>query len=155
MPQYLLRSNINIISVLMPPFPGEFHEDQRVTALTMKCFQQTSYMSSIDYWYPPHHFHKLLDHANYNHIYRVPCGKMLFHLMYVAEHVIVVDTGASPCALHNGGCSHICLRSATAAQRRCVCPNIGVKYSLSPDGRTCILTGKFLCLQPSIVWSDT
>jgi len=46
--------------------------------------------------------------------------------------------------VHNGGCSHICLRSPTAARRRCVCPNVEAMYSLGPDNRTCMLTGKCL-----------
>lgn len=57
----------------------------------------------------------------------------------IVYHGLQQPQGENPCALHNGGCSHICLRSPTAALRRCVCPNVEVMYNLSPDNRTCVI----------------
>ncbi|KAL4696789.1 hypothetical protein H8959_002487, partial [Pygathrix nigripes] len=51
----------------------------------------------------------------------------------------VVSTGlespvSTPCAMENGGCSHLCLRSPNPSGFSCTCPT-GI--NLLPDGKTC------------------
>ena len=67
----------------------------------------------------------------YYPVYAMFEGNCRLYVLILCAFLVV----ANPCAANNGGCSHLCLLSATSlAGYSCACPT---EIKMLPDGKTC------------------
>ena len=67
------------------------------------------------------------------------------YLSYNTDGYLLVIAGSNPCAMDNGGCSHICLPAPylkpDGPKYSCACPD---NVKLSNDSINCIMRGMYL-----------
>ncbi|KFM78305.1 Low-density lipoprotein receptor-related protein 6, partial [Stegodyphus mimosarum] len=77
---------------------------------------------------------------------RTVIQKNLDHVMDILVYHTSRQSGWNPCAVNNGGCTHLCLALPVSVQHksythRCGCPT---HYSLASDNKTCIFPQRFM-----------
>ena len=68
-------------------------------------------------------------------IYRSPLASWMQSLQYVMFSMTLYTPGNNPCRVNNGGCSHLCLLSATDSRGYACACHIG--FTLNSDQTTC------------------